>query len=150
VLRKNTRQVTPFHVIHHSIVPFGSWVYMKLAPFQAGVMVIILNGIVHIVMYAYYLSTIIDSSSAIRWKKYVTFAQLIQFMIYWVQMIIVYPQNCLHQYPNLQFYGFCLIIVFMSYFTYSFSSFYYNAYIKPKGMKSIDTNENVIKNGKTK
>ena len=102
-------------------------------------------------MYAYYLSAAAGSSSSIWWKKYVTLTQLIQFMILWVQLVIVAPQNCLPEYPNLQFYGCCFIFIAYAYFTYSFTSFYYNSYIKPKETsKSIDTNENVIKNGKSK
>jgi len=150
VLRKNTRQVTPFHVIHHSIVPIGSWFYAKVAPFKAGFLVVFLNSIVHIVMYAYYLSAASGSSSSIWWKKYVTLTQIIQFMILWVQLIVVYPQHCLPYYPNLEFYGCIMVFLAYSYFTYSFTVFYYEAYVKPKEKKSIDTNENVIKNGKAK
>lgn len=59
-----------------------TWFYVKLAPGGATAMFPIVNGIVHTIMYAYYiLSTFESVKPYLWWKKYVTTIQLIQFII---------------------------------------------------------------------
>lgn len=81
-LRKKNRQITFLHVFHHSFVLLMTWFYIKLAPGGSSAMFPIVNGIVHSVMYTYYiLSTFESIKPYLWWKKYVTTLQLIQFII---------------------------------------------------------------------
>lgn len=81
-LRKKNRQITFLHVFHHSFVLLMTWTYIKFAPGGATAMFPIVNGIVHTIMYAYYiLSTFESMKPFLWWKKYVTTIQLVQFII---------------------------------------------------------------------
>jgi hypothetical protein len=81
-LRKKNRQITFLHVFHHSFVLLMTWSYIKFAPGGATAMFPIVNGMVHTIMYLYYiLSTFDNMKPYLWWKKYVTTIQLTQFII---------------------------------------------------------------------
>ena len=81
-LRKKNRQITFLHVFHHSFVLLMTWFYFKLAPGGSSAMFPIVNGMVHSIMYTYYILSTFDSIKPyLWWKKYVTTIQLIQFII---------------------------------------------------------------------
>ena len=79
VLRKKNNQVSFLHVYHHTITAFFSWCYLKLLPGEQGIVIGILNSIVHIVMYTYYLIAALgpEYRKYIWWKKYMTWIQLV-------------------------------------------------------------------------
>ena len=54
VLRKKQNQVTTLHVIHHSLMPFVTWCFVKLFPDPGPALTVTLNAFVHVVMYIYY------------------------------------------------------------------------------------------------
>lgn len=81
-LRKKNRQISFLHVFHHSFVLLMTWFYFRLAPGGSSAMFPIVNGMVHSVMYTYYiLSTFHSIKPYLWWKRYVTTLQLIQFII---------------------------------------------------------------------
>ncbi|KAL4711174.1 hypothetical protein ACJJTC_015283 [Scirpophaga incertulas] len=82
VLRKKYSQVTFLHLYHHSIMMIGTWAMLKYSPTQTVLFVGITNSMVHIVMYTYYGLASFGTrfQRYLRWKKYITTMQLIQFV----------------------------------------------------------------------
>ncbi|XP_050342667.1 elongation of very long chain fatty acids protein 7-like [Nymphalis io] len=83
VLRKKDKQLTFLHVYHHVIMALYSWSYLKFAAGGEGAILALLNSIVHVVMYTYYLLSGLGPrfQKYLWWKKYVTKMQLIQFIL---------------------------------------------------------------------
>jgi hypothetical protein len=83
VLRKNFRQVSALHVIHHSLVPINVWLAMKYVPSESAAFMPFVNSFIHTVMYAYYgLSTLGPQVKPyLWWKKYLTTLQIIQLAL---------------------------------------------------------------------
>jgi hypothetical protein len=122
VLRKKWNQITPLHVIHHSIMPFTAYVTMKTAFGPAPALTVILNTFVHTIMYYYY--HLASQGYNVWWKKYITVIQLIQFYILLVHGVhtFFYP---ICSYPRLIA---LLQVVESTYFIFSFTNFYIKAY----------------------
>lgn len=82
VLRKKNNQISFLHVFHHASILFIEWIVFTSIPaaqswFGAG-----LNSFVHIVMYFYYALSVIPSlKDSLWWKKYLTYFQLVQFIL---------------------------------------------------------------------
>ncbi|XP_072940387.1 very long chain fatty acid elongase 7-like isoform X2 [Epargyreus clarus] len=83
VLRKKDKQMTFLHVYHHVIMALYSWSYLKFAASGEGAVLALLNSVVHVVMYTYYLLSGLGPrfQKYLWWKKYVTTMQLIQFVL---------------------------------------------------------------------
>lgn len=126
-LRKKNRQITFLHVFHHSFVLLMTWFYVKLAPGGATAMFPIVNGMVHTIMYAYYiLSTFESVKPYLWWKKYVTTIQLIQFIILGLHFAVAaLTPNC--GYPRvLSLTGVAIAGMFFA----LFAAFYKETYTK--------------------
>ncbi|XP_020287680.1 elongation of very long chain fatty acids protein AAEL008004-like [Pseudomyrmex gracilis] len=125
VLRKKQNQVTFLHVYHHTITAVFSWCYLKLLPGEQGVVVGLLNSIVHIVMYSYYLIAALGSKyrKYLWWKKYMTWIQLIQFGIMLCYLLFTLVIDC--RMPKVLTYFFVTHVII---FIYLFSDFYRKAY----------------------
>ncbi|XP_050683397.1 elongation of very long chain fatty acids protein 7-like isoform X2 [Leptidea sinapis] len=82
VLRKKDNQVTFLHLYHHSVMMFGTWMYLKYWPSYTLYFIGFLNALVHVFMYMYYGLAALGPNVAkyIFWKKYLTRFQLIQFV----------------------------------------------------------------------
>lgn len=84
VLRKRNRQVSFLHVYHHSVTMYFSWLFLKYTPSEQGAIVGLINSLVHVVMYTYYMIAAMGPAyqKYIWWKKYMTVIQLVsQFSI---------------------------------------------------------------------
>lgn len=79
VLKKNYRQISNLHVIHHSLVVFGSYIGMKFVPGGHGIFFPLINCLVHVVMYSYYCLSAMGPSvrKHLWWKKYLTQFQMV-------------------------------------------------------------------------
>ncbi|XP_054706386.1 elongation of very long chain fatty acids protein 7-like [Uloborus diversus] len=93
VLRKKDKLITNLHVIHHTILPICGWIFFRTerSGFQA--YPIIINSIVHIVMYSYYGLAAMGPSvrKYLWWKRYLTIAQMIQFILIILFVTVVMP-----------------------------------------------------------
>jgi len=102
-----------------------TWFYIKFAPGGATAMFPIVNGMVHTIMYAYYiLSTFESVKPYLWWKKYVTTIQLIQFIILGLHFAVAaLTPNC--GYPrSLSLTGVAIACMFFA----LFASFYKETY----------------------
>ena len=144
VLRKKDKQVTRLHVVHHAGMPFLTWLAIKFYPYPIMGMTALLNSFVHVLMYTYYyLASVPEYKKYLWWKKYITVAQLVQFIILFAQAVSV--MSCV----NDKFLKSLTIIPFsfLSYMIYSFSMFYYKTYVKKDSHKS-DIDSKPCKNKK--
>ncbi|CAB3246108.1 unnamed protein product [Arctia plantaginis] len=131
VLRKKHNQVTFLHVYHHWGMVAVSWGIVKWVPGGHVTSLIILNSIVHFVMYGYYLMTSLDGTNRQalrRWKKHITQIQIFQFAMLFVHhFAMLLKREC--AFPSPPAY----ILLPQNFFMLLlFSDFYYRSYFKSK------------------
>ena len=129
-LRKKNKQITFLHLYHHSIVPLICWISLKTNPLTPiSRMFGLINCFLHIFMYTYYtLANFGDTFQKYFWlKKYLTLAQIIQFVICGLYGVILY---CLQtDYPM----GWFVVVVGQNpIFFVMFSVFYFQSYAKKR------------------
>lgn len=98
VLRKKQSQITGLHVFHHAMVPLVIYLVasFSMTPFSG--FLIVMNAIVHIIMYSYYyLATFPSIVPFLWWKRYITRIQIGQFilaLIYFCLGYFLLPRYC--------------------------------------------------------
>ncbi|CAB3377392.1 very long chain fatty acid elongase AAEL008004-like [Cloeon dipterum] len=129
VLRKKDRQVSFLHLYHHTIMPFCAWVGTRYLPGGHGTLLGVINSVVHIVMYSYYLLAAFgpEVQKYLWWKKYITTMQLVQFCIVFVHcaQLLVYECN----YPKSIIVALCANAII---FFYMFADFFKKNYGEKK------------------
>jgi len=96
VFRKKQRQINNLHIIHHTTVPISVWIGLKFSPNLLYSFFPWINAGIHSLMYTYYgLTALAPSLNINRWKKYLTLAQIGQFILAIVHSayLIINP-NC--------------------------------------------------------
>lgn len=84
LIRKNFRQVSFLHVYHHaSIFPIW-WLVIYMAPTGDSYFSALLNSVVHVIMYLYYLLSAAGVKVS-RIKRYITKIQMTQFVLMMIQ-----------------------------------------------------------------
>lgn len=144
-LRKKYNQVSGFHVFHHFSVPIAVWFFLKFAPGGNSAIFPFLNSMIHTVMYSYYLlATYKPLQPYLWWKKYLTLAQIVQFIImiaHSAQPLFI--SSC--QFPKV----FLLTnIIFSFIFIYLFSNFYLHAYCSKETRQAIKSKFQLLTNAK--
>jgi len=128
ILRKKYNQVSPLHVIHHSLVPILVWIGFKFLPGGTNAFFLYINSMVHVIMYIYYaLSTFGPNVQPyLWWKKYLTKLQIFQFvLIIFNSVRLLFMPNC--SAPKAFSY---LSIINAGLFLILFASFYRQNYDK--------------------
>lgn len=131
ILRKKTNQITGLHVFHHAMVPMAMYsvAVFSMTPFSG--FLIVVNSLVHIVMYIYYfLATYPSLLPHLWWKRYITRIQIGQFItssIYFTAGYFLLPRYCNDppMVPVLINLGSALIFLFL------FTAFYSQTYRRP-------------------
>lgn len=126
ILRKKYSQVTPLHVIHHSIMPICTYLSLKFTPIGRTSIIGTLNSLVHCVMYTYYLlSSMPEFSKNLWWKKYLTILQIFQFVIFFVHAIQgLFMINC----PNFPVTISIMELLNSLFFMKTFTDFFIRTY----------------------
>ncbi|XP_076277601.1 very long chain fatty acid elongase 1-like [Lasioglossum baleicum] len=97
VLRKKERQVSFLHLYHHVSIILLGWYFTRFYAVQITVIPLVINSIVHMVMYTYYfLSSFGDKAPKIlqKVKPLITIMQMIQFVILILYAVVVYLPSC--------------------------------------------------------
>ncbi|XP_035214324.1 elongation of very long chain fatty acids protein 7-like isoform X2 [Stegodyphus dumicola] len=83
VLRKKDKSITNLHVIHHAILPICGWVLFRTETSGFQSFPVLLNSIVHVLMYSYYGLAAIGPhvQKYLWWKRYLTIIQMVQFIL---------------------------------------------------------------------
>lgn len=128
ILRKKYNQASNLHVFHHGFIAICVWIYFKIAPGGSSVLFPYLNVGVHSVMYGYYfLATYKSMQRHLWWKRHLTEAQIVQFVMSMVHFSFQGLSSCQYP-PALAIIGFFFNFVFFV----LFCDFYYHAYIKAR------------------
>uniref|UniRef100_A0A1B0CFB3 Elongation of very long chain fatty acids protein n=2 Tax=Lutzomyia longipalpis TaxID=7200 RepID=A0A1B0CFB3_LUTLO len=79
VLRKKQKQVSVLHVYHHASTLFLCWLAVKYVGTGIALFSILLNSVVHVLMYSYYFLSIFQSlQKRLRpIKPYITVIQMV-------------------------------------------------------------------------
>ncbi|KAK3930366.1 Elongation of very long chain fatty acids protein AAEL008004 [Frankliniella fusca] len=125
VLRKKNNQLSFLHMYHHTMMPVCAWVGTKFAPGGHGTFIGLVNCLVHVVMYFYYmLAAIPGTQRYLGWKPWVTIVQLVQFVI-----VFFHASQPLYRQCDYSKVLAGILTVNSVLFMYMFGSFYYRTYI---------------------
>ncbi|ROL51089.1 Elongation of very long chain fatty acids protein 2 [Anabarilius grahami] len=120
VLRKKNSQISFLHVYHHASMFNIWWCVLNWIPCGQSFFGPMLNSFIHILMYSYYgLSTIPSMHKYLWWKRYLTQAQLVQFVLtvtHTVSAWVVpcgFPLGCL---KFQTFYMCTLVVLFVNFY----------------------------------
>ncbi|XP_056306481.1 elongation of very long chain fatty acids protein 2 [Danio aesculapii] len=120
VLRKKNSQISFLHVYHHASMFNIWWCVLNWIPCGQSFFGPTLNSFIHVLMYSYYgLATIPSMHKYLWWKRYLTQAQLVQFVLtitHTVSAWVVpcgFPLGCL---KFQTFYMCTLVILFVNFY----------------------------------
>nr|XP_048276734.1 elongation of very long chain fatty acids protein 2 isoform X2 [Myodes glareolus] len=148
VLRKKTNQITFLHVYHHASMFNIWWCVLNWIPCGQSFFGPTLNSFIHILMYSYYgLSVFPSMHKYLWWKKYLTQAQLVQFVLTITHTLSAVVKPCGFPFGCLIFqssYMMTLVILFLNFYVQTYRK-------KPvkKGMHEQPSGKEV-KNGLSK
>lgn len=141
VLRKKKSQITWLHLYHHSLTPFEAWLLVKFIAGGHGTFSNIVNNLVHVIMYAYYMVAAMGPKyhKYLWWKKHLTTLQLAQFFMVLFHSISALVCDC--GYPKIIAAG---LILHSTIFIVLFMNFYSQAYKKKTApVEAANNNNNV-------
>eukprot|EP00928_Gymnodinium_smaydae_P009333 TRINITY_DN1347_c0_g1_i1.p1 TRINITY_DN1347_c0_g1~~TRINITY_DN1347_c0_g1_i1.p1 ORF type:complete len:425 (+),score=96.80 TRINITY_DN1347_c0_g1_i1:67-1275(+) len=127
LLRKSFRQVTFLHVFHHCSITI---VIGLIIPFEFNgdmYLPILLNSIVHVLMYSHYLVSALGLSTP--WKPWLTSMQLLQFMLIATQSGLSLSRGADYGAP---YFAKVLMVCYMGSMLILFGNFFFQAYILKK------------------
>lgn len=144
IVGKKWKQLSFLHVYHHSTIYLIYWLNLHVN-FDGDVyLTIILNGLIHTVMYTCVSSNLLRSyrsrsyyfvsmhTKDIWWKKYLTLAQLVQFVCMNAQAIYLLVTGCSQAPPRVTAIYLAYIVSLFA----LFMQFYMASYTKPKPKRS--------------
>lgn len=125
--KKHASHVTFLHVYHHLCVSLNGWFYIRHGWIHGAITGVLVNSMIHIVMYFYFfLATFPQMRRHLWWKKYITSVQIVQFVVFCILVLVTLfdPDNC--GYPKIALYNcFANVILFLVLFT----QFYISTYV---------------------
>ncbi|CAL4083502.1 unnamed protein product [Meganyctiphanes norvegica] len=133
VVNKKYNQITPLHVIHHSVMAVNMYFGIRYMPGGHSTFLCVANSFVHVVMYFYYgLSAM---GPRIRpylwWKRHLTKLQIVQFIAIIIHASQLTFTNCDVPSAVIRWVGGTTWL-----FLYLFIDFYIKAYLKNKERKN--------------
>lgn len=135
VLRKKNNQMSFLHMYHHTMMPVCAWIGTKFLPGGHGTLLGVINCLVHVVMYFYYMVAAMGPQyqKYLGWKSYVTVIQLVQFVIVFFHSVQVLFRQC--NYPKgIAFLLALNAILFMQ----MFGNFFYRSYVLAPKLRKRD------------
>lgn len=135
LLRKSFRQVSFLHIFHHSSITFVVGLIIPHAFSGDMYLPILLNAIVHCVMYGYYAATSLGYK--FWWKKYLTMMQLIQFCLISGQSFYAWFKGPRCGTPD---FAKALLICYMFSMLYLFGQFFVGSYLNKKTIQKEKKN----------
>ncbi|KAM7301383.1 hypothetical protein ISCGN_016902 [Ixodes scapularis] len=127
VMRKKFTHVTILHVLHHSLVVLGGWMFLQFGGDGQTLFGVCLNSFLHIIMYTYYFLACLGPSvqKYLWWKRYLTRLQIVQFVVIIAHASIPIFVDC--GYPRVLVYiAIPQVILILGLFV----NFYVQSYIK--------------------
>ena len=101
-MRKKHSHVSFLHVVHHGMMPINTWFASRFLGGGHSAVVPLLNTLVHILMYSYYMvSSMSPSYSKLiaPWKRYLTIIQLVYNVkkpnvLFFINFFVYYHRAC--------------------------------------------------------
>lgn len=127
VLRKKDRQLTFLHKYHHSSMFLIWWTAARFVPGGSAILPIVINSLVHVLMYTYYGLAAIGPrlQKYLWWKRHLTIIQLIQFFVGVCIGIHLIVSGCqFTRWMQYVFSGYAFSFIIL------FGNFYLHEYIK--------------------
>ncbi|XP_018496041.2 elongation of very long chain fatty acids protein 5 [Galendromus occidentalis] len=138
LLHKKFSHITTLHYTHHALVAWSGWLWLTYGADGQTLLGLIVNSGIHVVMYTYYFLAALGPQMQpyLWWKKYITKAQITQFVFLMIHILIPLVYDC--GYPKGMIYlafsqGALGLTLFIN--------FYIQSYIKKKPTKHIRDNE---------
>jgi len=127
IMRKSFRQVTFLHVFHHCSINIVVGVILPYEFNGDMYLPILLNAIVHVLMYSHYLVAALGLSTP--WKPYLTSMQLLQFVTIAIQssMSLSRGDTC-----GSPYWGKLAMVAYMISMLVLFGNFFFHAYVLKK------------------
>jgi elongation of very long chain fatty acids protein 4 len=113
------KQLSFLHVYHHFSIFSFYWLNLNVGYDGDVYLTIVLNGLIHTVMYTYYFVSL-HVTEAIWWKSFLTISQMIQFVIMNLQAGYLVYTGCTEYPTNITkayfYYIVSLLVLFMHFF----------------------------------
>lgn len=129
ILRKKDRQLTFLHKYHHSSMFLVWWTAVRFVPGGSAIIPIVVNSLVHVLMYTYYGLSAIgpQMQKYLWWKRHLTIIQLIQFFVGVSIGIHLITSDCqFTRWMQYVFSGYAFSFIIL------FGNFYLNEYINKR------------------
>ncbi|XP_006864184.1 PREDICTED: elongation of very long chain fatty acids protein 2 [Chrysochloris asiatica] len=124
VLRKKNSQITFLHVYHHASMFNIWWCVLNWIPCGQSFFGPTLNSFIHILMYSYYgLSVFPSMHKYLWWKRYLTQAQLVQFLLTITHTMSAVVRPCGFPFGCLIFqssYMLTLVVLFLNFYVQTY------------------------------
>ncbi|XP_018496161.1 elongation of very long chain fatty acids protein AAEL008004 [Galendromus occidentalis] len=138
LLHKKFSHITTLHYTHHALVVWSGWLWLTYGADGQTLLGLIVNSGIHVVMYTYYFLAALGPHMQpyLWWKKYITKAQITQFVFLMIHILIPLVYDC--GYPKGMIYlafsqGALGLTLFIN--------FYIQSYIKKEPRKEVRDNE---------
>lgn len=106
ILRKKHNQVTFLHVYHHAFVPMYAYWILRTAPTRFNVYILIINSLIHVIMYSYYFLATFHARDDVYKTQYSRFRNnFLAFMVSKLLPLKIYlTQLQIFQFISMFFY----------------------------------------------
>lgn len=142
-----TPQVSFLHVYHHVSISLAWWLALRMSPGGDSYFGALMNSLIHVMMYSYYALALLKIQCP--WKRYLTQAQLLQFVLVLSFSILSYalqPSGALLLPYFVQFFEMLsLLVLFMMFYRKAYQggkdSQRAPAQIKSTAVKHLDSDD---------
>lgn len=132
LLRRSFRQVTFLHIFHHSSITIVVGTILRFDYSGDMFLPILLNALVHVLMYSHYLVTALGIKS--WWRQYLTSLQLLQFCLISVQSVLAYSNGPTCGSPD---WAKVVMVLYMGSMLILFGQFFVKRYINKDTQASM-------------
>eukprot|EP01033_Poteriospumella_lacustris_P006458 gene6458-4647_t len=130
IAEKRWKQLSFLHVYHHTSIFLFYWLNTNVGYDGDVYLTIVLNGLIHTIMYTYYFVTL--HTKDVWWKSALTMSQMVQFILMNSQALYLMFTGCSKYPPRITqaylYYIMTLLVLF--------ANFYVSSYILKGGKKS--------------
>lgn len=130
IAEKRWKQLSFLHVYHHAATFLSYWLNINVGYDGDVYVTIVLNGLIHTIMYTYYFVSM--HTDKIWWKSQLTVAQMVQFMLMNAQAIYLLSTGCTY-YPVKTIYAY---FGYVASLLLLFANFYIQSYLSSGSKKS--------------
>lgn len=133
VLRKKNNQISTLHIFHHVAVVSISYLFFKYAFHMVIFTGVMVNSMVHVIMYSYYFFSTFNILRPFlnKIKHYLTSIQILQLIVLLIQGICFYPDQC-----GISFIYYLIVNTFLIILLSLFVFFYLSNFVGTSKNKS--------------